>query len=355
LNGTVRNELKIVVVGAGWIAERVHLPHIVATERLQLVAIVEPRQERRQQIERRYSVPAYARLEEIPRMDVDVAVVCTPPGSHAVLITLCLERGWHVVSEKPFVTLASDARRILDLALARGLSLRCCQSSRFRGDVRVLADSLASGMLGETRHARLSWRRARGVPATPGGRDAGVIWDLGAHLVDLLWHLTKPGWPRDVSAVATRLCASESRHTIATWQRGDHHRSPDDVLAGAVIQMRFPQSTATIELHWATAIEPDETEIYLVGTDGCALLRSVFGNSPDRTRGTYQGLTVTSRGATVAVDLDAGYAREDYAAQESFVFADLSSGGVWPEREDLIHGVQVLELATRQCTEAAEL
>ena len=227
-------------MGTGWVAQRVHLPYISASSSIDLAAIVDPDPARLR------SAAVAADVATAPRigglrddLDADLAVVCTPPDGHASAIAECLARGWHVICEKPFVTNSHDARTLISTAARRGLALRCCQTSRFRADVLAVAEEVSSGRLGKVRHIRLTWRRANGVPASGGGRSVGALWDLGAHLVDLIWALSDLGDPTDIAASGMRLSPQQALRLTATWQGEPGEGAGDPCLAGAAVHLGF--------------------------------------------------------------------------------------------------------------------
>jgi oxidoreductase len=176
--------INVLVVGSGWVASTVHLPRIERDENLTLVGIVEAMPARRRRVAETYDVDGYADLASVGSADVDVALICTPPDTHVALALACLDRGWHVICEKPLAVSIEECETLLAKARTAGRSLRGCYTSRYREDVGALRRLVASGELGQVRHLRLTWRRARGVPSTRGGLEAGAVWDIGAHLLD---------------------------------------------------------------------------------------------------------------------------------------------------------------------------
>ena len=116
--------LRVAVIGAGKMGQQ----HIKAIQRLanaSLVAIADPTCDAN---DRPDSVPTDVRIfadaqAMLDGVRPDVVHIVTPPPSHAALATAALEAGSHVYVEKPFTPSAAEARAILDLAAARGLSI----------------------------------------------------------------------------------------------------------------------------------------------------------------------------------------------------------------------------------------
>ena len=343
--------MKFLVLGAGWISQVVHLPFICATTGFELVGVVEPMAETCATVASRRQVASFASLAEVPAtLDVDVAVVCTPPDSHADLVIQCLGRGWHVICEKPLCFSAEDCRRIFAARRASGRSLRVCQTGRFRQDTGALIAACRAGVLGEVRYARLSWLRERGVPRTAGGRDVGVLWDLGAHLADLSVAI-QHGAVEAVQAAGCWLGAEVAERSVARWQGDGPSRISGPLLSSAVVNVSTGDGRlAALEMAWSTLVPPDQTEVRVLGSDGSALLRTVFGNSPARGNAATPSLTITrydSGGPTAQVDTH-GSATADYEEQNRFLYGGLQSGGVWPPQEELLAAVGLLEAAERE-------
>ena len=98
---------RLLIAGTGMIGQR-HMAHIRANPALTLAGVIDPMPERRPA-----DVPGF---DDIARVDVpaDGIVIATPTPSHAPLTLAALDRGWHVLVEKP-VAEDLDAGRLLAL------------------------------------------------------------------------------------------------------------------------------------------------------------------------------------------------------------------------------------------------
>lgn len=118
----------------------------------------------------------------------DWVVIATPPDSHFSLARECLERGCHVVLEKPFVPRAAEAQELVDLAERKGRQLHVAQFRRFFPPVGVARDLVASGLIGEVvglemfEGGRFLWSNDSGYVSK--SRFGGVLFDTGSHTVD---------------------------------------------------------------------------------------------------------------------------------------------------------------------------
>ncbi len=145
----------------------------------------------------------YDRLVSNPR--VDVVYVATPAGLHHAHSLLAIEAGKGVLCEKPFTTDASQARRVVEAARARGVFCMEAMWMRFLPLVRELATRVGRGDIGALRslQADLSFpvpfiEGSRHYDASLGG---GSLLDLGVYPLSLASMLL--GAPTDVQALQT--------------------------------------------------------------------------------------------------------------------------------------------------------
>jgi predicted dehydrogenase len=135
----------------------------------------------------------YRNLTDVPLADYDAAVICTPDDAKLELLTYLLERGKHVLVEKPLV--ATDTAVLEHLAvLARSHRAVCytAYNHRFEPHFIRMKEVIESGVLGRIYLCRMFYGNgtARDVRNSPWrDRGAGVLPDLGSHLLDtaLFW------------------------------------------------------------------------------------------------------------------------------------------------------------------------
>jgi predicted dehydrogenase len=140
----------------------------------------------------------YADLVELLDAEhVDVLHVCTPNDVHAEQALAALERGVHVVCEKPLAVSTEESRTMVEAAARAGLVNATCYHSRGYPLVEQMRADVASGAVGELAfvHGRYlcddilvtasGWRLD---PARSG--PSYVVGDLGTHWLDLAEHVT---------------------------------------------------------------------------------------------------------------------------------------------------------------------
>jgi predicted dehydrogenase len=143
---------------------------------------------------------------------LDLVVVATPPASHYPLAEAALNRGLHVVVDKPFVPASAHGEALIAQARAAGLMLSVYQSRRWDADFLTLKKLIDGGELGqvhtfESRFERWkpeglrAWKETSGV--AEGG---GMLFDLGVHLIDQALTLFGP---------AATVYGETARHTAS--------------------------------------------------------------------------------------------------------------------------------------------
>ncbi len=197
--------VRVVLVGAGAIA-KTHADALAGSARAELVAVVDPLAERAAALAAAAGVPAYGSLGALPALGADAAIVCSPPSTHEPLTLELLERGLHVLCEKPFALTAPSARRMLEAADRAGLIVTMASKFRYVEDVVRARALVAAGAIGEVvmfENTFASYVDMRGrwnaQPEVSGG---GVLIDNGTHSVDVVRFVL--GAIDDVRAFAAR-------------------------------------------------------------------------------------------------------------------------------------------------------
>ena len=141
--------LKVGIVGCGKIADA-HASQILRIDGCEIVAVCDREPLMAHQLYERFPVGAhFSDLTEF--LDIgqpDVVHITTPPATHFEIAKLCLERGRHVYIEKPITVRASEAKELIDLAVAKELKLTAGHDDQFTHAARRMRDVVRSGYLG---------------------------------------------------------------------------------------------------------------------------------------------------------------------------------------------------------------
>lgn len=120
--------------------------------------------------------------------EVDLVVVATANASHAPLAKQALLAGKHVVVEKPFTITLDEGAELIALAEERQLVLSVFHNRRWDSDFLTLRQTIEAGLLGPINTYEAHFDRYR--PQVRGRwreqdlPGSGLLYDLGAHLID---------------------------------------------------------------------------------------------------------------------------------------------------------------------------
>ena len=140
----------------------------------------------------------YRALKDIPLDTYDAALVCVPDKDKNELLTYLLSHGKHVLVEKPLVAEEDEEiSRLANLARSRNAVCYTAYNHRFEPHFVRMKQLIESEKLGNLYLARLFYGNgtARDVRNSPWrDKDAGVLPDLGSHLLDtVLFWFGEPG------------------------------------------------------------------------------------------------------------------------------------------------------------------
>ena len=139
---------RVTVVGAGSIGER-HIRCFLATERAQ-VSFVEINPEQRAAVAARYPQAAgYSSLEEALEHPSDIAVIATPAPLHVPQATQFVERGTHVLIEKPLAVEFEGVDTLINLVSRKRVVAAVAYVMRAQPALAEMRNALVSGRFGK--------------------------------------------------------------------------------------------------------------------------------------------------------------------------------------------------------------
>ncbi len=143
---------KIGVIGCGWWATRAHFPALLANPDALIAGIADPDTDNRTRTAERFGIPAERvfadAAEMLDAVELDAAIVAVPHSTHAALARTVLERGFHLLLEKPMTIDPQDARDLAALAEARGVELIVGYPWHYNRQVLAVRDAIAAGRIG---------------------------------------------------------------------------------------------------------------------------------------------------------------------------------------------------------------
>lgn len=192
----MHNPVRIGLVGAGAIAQS-YLKVLENCDFATLTAIADLRKQSAEAAAEAAGAKAFTKAESMLDSGlVDAVVVCTPPSTHTEIGMAVLERGLHLLCEKPLCTDVADALKLREAAAKQGVVMTMASKFRYCEDVVRTKSLIASGVLGRILRVETSFsaqvdmtNRWNSDPRASGG---GVLIDNGTHSVDVIRYLLGP-------------------------------------------------------------------------------------------------------------------------------------------------------------------
>jgi predicted dehydrogenase len=184
--------VKIGLVGYGFGGRHFHAPLISSARECEFIGVVTSSAERRALMAADHpGLDAFDSLEALASAGAEAVSISTPAETHSDLTDEAITLGLSVVCDKPFSLNPVAARRTVNLASARGVTLSPYQNRRWDSDFLTVQALIDDGTLGEVR--RFESRFERHAPDKgPGRSGGGTLLDFGAHLVDQAFSLLGP-------------------------------------------------------------------------------------------------------------------------------------------------------------------
>ena len=143
-------QVRIAVVGCGYVAQAEHIPCILSSRHARLAALVEPRAGVREALAKRLDVPAFATLGELLAANViiDAVDLCAGPLTHPRIATDCMAAGLPILVEKPLCHSVSQGIALAEEVERRNACLMVGYMRRYDDDVLEIKRLIEAGAIG---------------------------------------------------------------------------------------------------------------------------------------------------------------------------------------------------------------
>lgn len=170
--------LRTAVIGVGYLG-RFHAQKYAQLEGSKLVAVVDADAAAAQRVGAELGVEGLTDYRAV--LDrVDAVSIAVPTPLHHQIGCACLDRGIHVLIEKPIATTVAEARELVELARSRGSVLQVGHLERFNPAIVAATERLKTPRFVESH---------RLAPFKQRGTDVSVVLDLMIHDIDLIQEL----------------------------------------------------------------------------------------------------------------------------------------------------------------------
>ncbi len=193
----MEQKIKFAIIGMGHIGKR-HATMIEQNPNATLVATADTNASLKQDIESTFKVPFYSSMDALLQAghQIDVVNICTPNGYHASQSIAALEKGYHVVIEKPIALHKTDAEEVLFKALQAHKLVFCVMQNRYSPPSEWLKNVVSSGKLGKIFMVQVNcyWNRDERYYKKGGwkgsqAQDGGTLFTQFSHFIDIMFWL----------------------------------------------------------------------------------------------------------------------------------------------------------------------
>ncbi len=256
--------LGVGVVGLGVMGKN-HVRVYSELPGVRLAGIMDPDEKVRTEISERFGVTPCASIDELADNGVEALSLVAPTDLHVDLAVKCIEKGMHLLIEKPVSTTVEGGNRIADAAKAHGVKAMVGHIERYNPALQTLKNAIEGEDI-------ISISITRVGPFPPRMSEVGVIVDLAVHDIDIVRWLTGS----EIANVQTQLGSTVAkREDIALIQ----FRTSDGALVQINENWLTPFKKRMVEIATrnkyitANLITREVTEFYGYEVDGTYRLR----------------------------------------------------------------------------------
>jgi UDP-N-acetylglucosamine 3-dehydrogenase len=240
-------KLNVAVIGLGNMGKN-HARNYFEIEEATLVAVCDVNKTIGNALSEKFNCKYYEDYEEMfEKEKIDAVSIVVPTNMHEKVAIYAIERGKHVLVEKPIASTLDSAQKIIESAKQNKVKLMVGHIERFNPAIQKLKEMILKDKLGKI--TSIITKRVGVSP--PQIKDANVIIDLGVHDIDIINYLIQKK-VRSINAHAGKAIITD---------REDH----------AEIFILFEGDTSGfIQINWITPIKIRTLSI--TGTKGYAEL-----------------------------------------------------------------------------------
>jgi predicted dehydrogenase len=235
--------LRTAVIGVGMMG-RNHARVYGEMPGVELVGVADEHPEAAEQVVKRYGGTGYTDyIQLLDEQKPDAVTIAVPTDEHLEVALQVIQRGIHLLIEKPIAYSVEQAQQIITAAEKAGVILTVGHIERFNPAVIALKQHIVNGDLG--RVFQIDARRQSPFPARV--KDVGVVIDLAVHDVDVMRYIT--------GTEVVRVFAETERQI---------HSTQEDLMTG---MLRLQDgSIGTLTINWLTPTKI--RELYVTGERG---------------------------------------------------------------------------------------
>ena len=274
----MQKKVRCGVIGAGWWGTTVHVPALNDHPKAELVVVQHQDSKQARKIADSFNVPyACTTLEEVLAVDpLDAVVISSTPNAHYGQAKAALERGLHVLIEKPMTFTTAEAMELVDTAAQNNLHFLLSGPWHYSIHALEARRLVESGALGQLKMISIMMTNTclvlyRGLPMSGGKRyaepgltsycDPAIAG--GGHIYC------------QVSHAAAFLAFLTGREPVEVYARFDNHDCSVDVHN--TLNIKLDDGTLVSLASTGAPTGPRHHEVRAFGTEGMVFLDLFHG------------------------------------------------------------------------------
>lgn len=186
------SQYRLVVAGCGGMANT-WVKYALEREDVAIVGLVDIHQEAAERMAKRYNLECgiYTDIETaLDETEANLVFDVTIPASHFTICSTAMERGAHVMGEKPMAESMEDARKLIDISERTGKSYAVMQNRRFNAPMRAMRKVIDDGMIGKAGYVGADFFLGPHFGGFRDAMDSPLILDMAIHTFDQARYLT---------------------------------------------------------------------------------------------------------------------------------------------------------------------
>ncbi len=187
--------LNYALIGCGRIAPN-HLAAAIDNG-LNIVALCDIKPENAKKLATDFALPDNVKIvsdhHELFSYELDLIAIATESGNHGKIALDCIDKGIHLIIEKPITLSLDEADEIIRRSREKGVKVCACHQNRFNKSIQKLREAVDEGRFGKLLHgtAHIRWNRNKGYYEQAPWRgtweqDGGALMNQCIHNIDLL-------------------------------------------------------------------------------------------------------------------------------------------------------------------------
>lgn len=272
---TAAKKLKFGIIGTGWIAES-HIEALKKMPDVEITAGADLIEGKAEEFFKRYGVDGVhcylSHTDMLEAEELDAVCVCTYNRTHAECTIDALDRGIHVLLEKPMCVTTEEALEIIKAEEKNKKILSIGFQPRMDENMKMIKKIVESGELGKIYYIQTGGGRRRGIPNSTFIEDStagiGALGDIGCYSLDMVLNAIGYPKPLTVSGYKSAFFGTNPKYN----NEKDAKRFNVDDFAAAFIRLEG-DIILDFRIAWASHIDtPGDTII--MGTEGALRIPS---------------------------------------------------------------------------------